>query len=97
MPAPHFERRQAAEGWPRRERYHPAVMSIWLANIVATMRDDPTSHAELLSDGVYLPPSGSRDAAKTPNKETPVPPRPSRRQEPEPRRAEPWELAWIRR
>lgn len=97
MPAPSFERRRAAEAWPQRERYHPAVMSIWLANIVATTRDDPNSHAALLSDGVYLQVGDDRGEANAPKKETPAPRPPSARQEPEPRRAEPWELAWIRR
>lgn len=98
MPAPDFQRGHgpAADGWPRRERYHPSVMSIWLANIVATTRDDPRSQAALLSDGLYLQASDGRGEANAPKKETPVPPPPSPKQEAEPRR-EPWELAWIRR
>lgn len=97
MPAPSFECRRVAEGWPQRERYHPAVMSIWLANIVETMGGDPDLRDALLSDGVYLQPRGNRGEANASEKSTATQLRLSRRQEPEPRRAEPWELAWIRR
>ena len=70
-------------------------MSIWLANIVATMRDDPGSSEALLSDGIYLRPSDGRDEARKPERTTTAARRRSQAQEPQP--AEPWELAWIRR